>query len=79
MIAGIGILLWTSLFLGLTHLLWKSIKGYSKVYLLIVCSALFLIGVFILFPYLKGIGAARDPDFKKSPRHGVISTLRRTV
>jgi len=34
--------------------MWKSIEGYARVYLLIAFSALFLIGVFVLFPYLKG-------------------------
>jgi len=52
--AGIGILLWACLFLGLTYAMWKSIEGYARVYLLIAFSALFLIGVFVLFPYLKG-------------------------
>ena len=33
MIAGIGILLWTSFFLGLTHVLWKSIKGFSGLFI----------------------------------------------
>lgn len=58
MMAGIGILLWACLFLGLTYAMWKSIEGYTKVYLLIAFSALFLIGVFVLFPYLKGFTVA---------------------
>jgi hypothetical protein len=41
--------------------MWKSIdwlSGYARVYLLIAFSALFLIGVFVLFPYLKGFSVA---------------------
>ena len=53
MIAGIGIFLWACFFVGLTYTMWRSIEGYSKVYLLIVFDALFLVGVFVLFPYLN--------------------------
>ena len=65
MIAGIGVLLWACLFWGLTYAMWKSIEGYARVYLLIAFSALFLMGVFVLFPYLKGFTVA-------SVQHGLM-------
>jgi len=45
--------------------MWKSIEGYTRVYLLIAFSALFLMGVFVLFPYLKGFNVA-------SVQHGLM-------
>ena len=74
MIAGIGVLLWACLFLASTYLMWKSIAGYTKVYLLIAFSALFLIGVFVVFPYLKGFKELRIVDFKKSAWPGIVSS-----
>ncbi len=53
MIAVIGLLCWTGLMMAVTYLSWTKMEQHEKVYLLLIYSAIFLSGVFYLFPLLK--------------------------
>jgi len=53
MIAMLGLLAWTALFMLVCYVSWTKIILHIKVYLLIIYNAVYLTGVFYLFPYLK--------------------------
>ncbi|MGA7878157.1 MAG: hypothetical protein WCA08_21035 [Desulfoferrobacter sp.] len=53
MIIAVGLLLWTALMIFLAYLSWTKTERHSKVYLLVVYNAIFLVGVFCIFPLLK--------------------------
>lgn len=54
MTAALALLAWTALYTAAARLIWKSGGGHGKVYWLILCNGLFLIGVFVLYPWLRG-------------------------
>lgn len=53
MILVAGIISWTILVIALTCFSWIRIGHHLKVYLLITYSAVLLIGIFCIFPFLK--------------------------
>lgn len=53
MIPMMGMLLWTLSAVAIGYIFWKGMVPHTKVYLLIIYNAIFLIGAFILFPFLK--------------------------
>jgi hypothetical protein len=48
-----GLTLWFLLFVAVTALTWRATEHQVKVYLLILYNAIFLSGVFWLYPILK--------------------------
>jgi hypothetical protein len=53
MITILALLIWTGFFAGLAYLTWKSIHHQLRFYLLIGYNALYLAGVFWMFPILR--------------------------
>jgi hypothetical protein len=53
MIQTLGLIIWTAIFLGISYISWIKITRHIKVYMLIIYNALYLTGVFLLFPLLK--------------------------
>ena len=48
--------LWTGLFSGIAYLSWMKIVRHMKVYLMMCYNCLYLIGIFLFYPKLEGMG-----------------------
>jgi len=55
MIVIVGILLWTAFVFVIGYYSWIKLVHSAKVYVLIMYNTVFLIGIFCLFPFLKGL------------------------